>query len=98
MPEYRSRIPGPSARTHKPAAVVIRRPTPRIGADPGPAIIVFPNPAAILIRRPAGIDVRWLPNGAVIRIVDPAAVLIQILDARNIAADVIIAARAQQIL
>src|SRR5579871_1477968 len=97
MRKDRSRIPAPSARAKKPAAIVIRSPAPRIRAHTGPTVVVFPNPSAILVWRPARIHVR-LPHGAIARIVGPAAVLIQIFDARNIAADVIVAPRAQQIL
>src|SRR6202034_2044489 len=76
-------------------AIVIRRPAPRIGADPGPAIIVFPDPAAILIGRPIRADVGGLPNRAVVRIVHPPAVLIQILGAADGGAHVLVALRTQ---
>ena len=72
---------------------MIRRPTPGIGAHPGPAIVVFPDPAAILIRRPIGPDIGGLPHRTIIRIVHPLAVLIQILGAADVGADVPVALR-----
>src|SRR5580704_9295054 len=65
--KHGSRIPAPSTHTPEPAAVMIRRPAPRIRAHPGPAIVVFPNPAARLIRRPTRLNV-GLPDVSVIRI------------------------------
>src|SRR5258707_14506947 len=81
----------------EPAAVVVRRPSPRIGADPGPSIPVLPNPAALSVGRPIRARVRRAPDSAVRRYIHPAPVVIQILGAVNIAAHVLRAARLREI-
>ena len=45
--------PEPRAGREAPAAVVMRRPCPRVGADPGPAVRPERRPAAVVVRPPA---------------------------------------------
>src|SRR5258708_37546378 len=78
--------PGPPSPTESgmiPTPVVIRRPAPWIVAGPGPSIVVRPAPASRLIRRPIGLDL-WNPDAAIRPVVDPAAILIQVLRAIDI--------------
>src|SRR5205823_5840590 len=77
MPAVHAGIPAPAA-IPEPAAVVIRRPSPRIGADPSPAIPIFPDPTAMPIRRPAGIHRSGPPNVTVLGNIAPRAVGIEI--------------------
>jgi hypothetical protein len=49
---YRSGPPYPRTVVIHPAAIVIRRPAPRLRTYPRPAVVRFPNPVAITIRRP----------------------------------------------
>src|SRR5579872_2491527 len=74
-PDDRPGPPRPSPMRTIPAAIVIRRPAPWIGANPGPSVIVTPNPPAILIRRPVLVHLRH-PDLAVLRVVLPLPVLV----------------------
>ena len=73
----RRRQPRPARVDAHPAAVVERREAPRCVVHPGPAPRVLPDPAAVAIRRPAGGDAR-IPERAVLRVVRPAAVIVEV--------------------
>src|SRR4051794_37886784 len=88
-----TRIPAPAARTPEPASVVIRRPAPRIVADPRPAVPVFPHPAAVAVRRPIRDRDARPPNAAVRSNVGPRAIRVKILSAVNALRDILIARR-----
>src|SRR2546427_10821547 len=46
------RTPGPVVVVINPAAIVIRRPAPRLVPDPGPTVWIAPEPRPETIRRP----------------------------------------------
>src|SRR5258708_31264191 len=71
----------------KPAAVMVRSPTPGIVAHPSPAIPIFPNPTAGLVRSPVGTH-SGTPHVAGFRHAGPGAGGIQILRAVDAGADV----------
>src|SRR5262245_2382722 len=48
--------PGPVTVVIDPAAVVIRRPTPRLISHPGPAVRRTPDPMAVTIWRPIAVS------------------------------------------
>src|SRR6185436_2180833 len=77
------------AAPYEPAAVMERRPAPGIVADPSPAVVVFPSPPAITIRRPVRANIRG-PDVSILRLVNPAAVVIQILGAIDIGTYILI--------
>src|SRR5262249_21772196 len=79
--------PAPATRSMEPAAIVIRSPAPRIGADPRPTVVIRPNPAPSLVRSPLVAD-RGIPHVAILRIVLPRAVSVQILSAVNVGAHI----------
>src|SRR5262249_33744002 len=82
-------IPRPTTpRPSIPPPVVIRRPTPRLGAKPSPAAVIYPHPPAVAIRRPIGADAGWRPNLSVLRIVPPLPVRIERFRAVHIRAHV----------
>src|SRR5437763_15245154 len=86
-PVNRTRPPAPAKGRVYPAAIVVRRPTPRIVADPGPTIKVFPNPASRSIRRPARLHCRD-PHVTVFGRVLPLSIMIQIFRADDVRADI----------
>src|ERR1700730_16982922 len=67
------RVPGPAVRGRvEPPAIVIRRPSPRLIADPCVAPERFPHPGAIVVRSPVlGLIVRN-PDVAVLIVVAPS--------------------------
>src|ERR1700723_577890 len=77
---YRTRPPCPRSAINEPAAVVIRRPSPRLAANPSPAPIRFINPAAIAVRSPIRALLRR-PNAAHVRHFAPRSVGIEIFAA-----------------
>src|SRR5690242_621182 len=77
---HRPRPPAPGAAIEEPAAVVIRRPAPRLIGYPGPAVVRFPNPLAIAIRRPARAG-GWHPHPTIIRHLGPVSIVVQVLRA-----------------
>lgn len=52
-----ARAPRPVAVVINPAAIVIRRPAPRLVTDPRPAVRRAPAPLAVAIRSPIAVDV-----------------------------------------
>ena len=83
------RIPRPAAVVAVvPRTIMVGRPAPRFGGDPGPAVAGFPDPLAVLIRRPIVVLVRRNPDLTVGRIVGPAAVRTQVVDADDVLIDV----------
>ena len=73
--------PAPAAAQHHPTAVVEGRKTPGCGVDPGPAPGRHPGPAAVVEGRPAGRHHARLPDAAVLRVVEPVTVAVQVLPA-----------------
>src|SRR2546428_6366937 len=93
---YVSRPPVPLVFPIYPAAIVVRRPAPRLVRDPSPAIVGIPGPAAVAVRSPIPTFVR-LPHVAVIRDLGPAAVAVEVLCARVIAVSVLPACGAENL-
>src|ERR1044072_18623 len=60
--------PRPIVVDEDPAAVVVRRPTPRFIADPRPAVRRTPSPLAVTIWRPIAVNANrrrmWSPDPA----------------------------------
>ena len=86
--EVAARHPGPVIIVKDPAAIVIRRPTPRFVADPRPTVRRTPRPMTITIRRPIAERIDYAgvrpPNPAVLATVGPLTVSIEILGAPNV--------------
>ncbi len=78
--------PAPARRANGPAAVVIGRPSPGLRRDPGPAPRVLPDPVSDPVRRPVRVDVRRIPDVAVLRRLLPPPVRIEIRDAEDVLA------------
>jgi hypothetical protein len=85
----RAWAPAPPAREIVPAAIVVRRETPRRIVDPGPAPRADPVPIARAVGSPAGRNFARVPNVAVFGFITPVAVIIQIAVARSIARNVL---------
>src|SRR5437588_53434 len=81
-----SRIPAPPVtRSIEPAAVMVRRPTPRVVAHPAPAIPIEPRPTAMPVRCPVDTDRhRRAPHMSIRRNVDPSAIRVQFFGAVHI--------------
>ena len=77
---HRSRPPAPVSSIYEPAAVVIRRPTPRLGGNPGPTIVRLIHPATVAIGGPVSPSF-GKPNAAVIRNIAPVAVSVKVVRA-----------------
>src|SRR5262249_42278393 len=71
--------PEPALAALGPAAVIVGRGGPRRLGDPGPAIDRIGSPAAGAVGRPAGRRVAHVPDLAVLRIVLPGAVVVEVL-------------------
>src|SRR5688572_2737776 len=90
-------IPAPAIRRAvEPAAVMIGGPAPGIVADPSPSVPVDPRPPAISVRRPSHSHSRR-PHISIWRNVRPAAVIVQVFGAVNIATQIVIAARTLEV-
>src|SRR5579862_6765014 len=76
---------------------MIGSPAPWIVTDPGPAVVIDPNPSSRLIWGPIRTN-RGSPNVAVLRVVRPAAVAVQILCAVDVRANVLSGRGPQQVL
>ena len=72
---------------------MVRRIAPRHGVDPGPAPRCDIGPVSVAVRRPAHGHVVRIPHGAVVAVVLPVAVLVQVLVADHLRRDVLAAAR-----
>src|SRR5690349_3307671 len=96
MPSH-SREPRPAIRpsAKKPGAVMERSPAPRIVIDPRPAVVIFPAPLAVAVRRPRRRNIRR-PYRAIVRVLLPAPVLIEVFHAIDVLADVLRRLGAQQ--
>src|SRR5579862_6056262 len=81
---YRPWPPRPARAIGQPAAIVIRRPAPRLIRNPGPTEIGLPHPATRAIRRPSRSHV-GNPHLPVIGNRCPTAIGIKILGARVVA-------------
>ena len=79
-----ARTPGPTIAHVDPTAIVERRIAPRRFVDPGPAPGTHIAPVAGAVGRPIGGDTRREPQRAVIGLLDPAAVAIEVLVTRHI--------------
>src|SRR6185295_2924324 len=86
-PPDRTRSPAPVGVAPDPATVVIRSPAPGSGVDPAPAVVAAPDPAAGAVRRPRRADVRRRPHAAVLGLLAPSAVLVEIADAVDLLRD-----------
>ena len=80
--------PAPSRADTSPAPVVGRRKSPGRCVDPSPAPRRHVDPLAVAVGRPFGIHAARVPHVAVVRIVLPVAVGIELLVADHIARDV----------
>jgi len=88
-----SRRPIPGAVQPDPPAVVERRPSPGSVVQPGPAPRSDPDPPAIAVGRPTGLDGVGPPELSVATVVLPYAVLVEVLDAVDLAAHMLVAVR-----
>ncbi len=77
------RYPSPASADIRPAAVVKGREAPRGSVHPGPAPRADPIPLTITVRRPARIDRGGCPHFAVIGIIFPRSVLVEIFGANH---------------
>src|SRR5690606_13430122 len=87
--------PAPAAADIHPAARVRRCETPRCVVHPGPAAGRDPAPVAVAVRRPAGGDAAREPDMAVVADMTPAAVVVEVGIADQLAGDVLPRRRAQ---
>lgn len=79
-----ARHPAPHVAARNPAAVVERREAPGGVVHPGPAPRADPHPVPDAVRRPARGHVARDPQGAVLGVLFPAAVAVQVLDAGHL--------------
>jgi hypothetical protein len=86
--ELAARAPRPVTVEVNPTAVVIRRPAPRLVANPRPAIRRTPGPLPVTIRRPIAVDAdragKRTPDPTVVVSLDPIAIGLEILAAPNV--------------
>ena len=75
--EAHGRPPAPGAAIHEPTAVVVRRPTPRLGGNPSPSPVGLITPITGAVGHPAGIHL-GRPAPTVVRNLIPLAVGIEI--------------------
>ena len=80
--------PAPRSADERPAPVMERREAPWLCVNPGPAPRRDINPVADLIGSPAGGDTIGHPHCAIVRIVVPRAIVVQVVIAVDIARDV----------
>src|SRR5713226_6540050 len=85
----RARAPAPPAAAVIPAAVMVRRETPWRIVNPGPTPGPDPVPIAIAVGSPVRPDFARIPNVAVLRLIAPVTVIIQVAVARRIARNVL---------
>jgi hypothetical protein len=69
--------PAPAPASMQPRSVVIRRPSPRLGADPGPTNRLNPGPASVRVRPPVGVGLVRGPNVAVLGVVSPGPITVE---------------------
>src|SRR5438105_14946020 len=69
-------------------------PAPRLGRNPRPAPGVLPDPVAGAVRGPVGGDGRRRPDPSVIAHLLPSAVVVEVVRAHDVGADVPVRARA----
>jgi hypothetical protein len=74
---YRSWPPDPVTTINEPAAIVIRRPAPRLIGDPRPAVIWLVDPSPGTIRSPIRRGGRT-PHGTVVGNLGPRAVVVEV--------------------
>ena len=79
---HRTGHPAPASANTHPASVVERRVAPRRIIDPRPSPGRNPSPMACVIWRPADSHPVGEPDMAIVRIVAPVALVIQIVDSR----------------
>jgi len=82
------RAPAPAAANVGPPAVMIRSKSPRLIANPTPAPRTNIIPATVAIGCPASVYGGRVPHRAVVRFFIPAAMVIKIAIARNIARNI----------
>src|SRR5262249_21620385 len=85
---HRSRSPTPITAGVNPPTVVERRKTPRRVVYPRPAPRAYIAPVAVAVRRPVGRNIVGCPNVAVLRILLPSAVVVEVAVADHIAVHV----------
>src|ERR1035441_8874739 len=73
--------PSPGVAVREPAAVVIWRPSPRLGANPSPTIDGLIRPGTVAIRNPSIWFVRN-PDVAVVGLILPITIRVQVLRSR----------------
>ena len=83
-----TRHPAPAPVPRHPTAVVERREAPGRFVDPGPAPGADPAPAAVAVGRPVVAHVHRQPQGAELGVLFPAAVAVEVFDARHLGRDV----------
>lgn len=83
--DERTRHPGPRVVDVRPTAVMVRCEAPRLVVDPGPAPRRLPDPVAGAVRRPAGGHRARHPYFAVVGVLPPRSVRIEILVAGDFA-------------
>src|SRR5262249_51817574 len=85
---HRPRQPSPGRPYERPAPVVERAKAPGFVFDPGPTPRIDPHPVAKTIRHPAYGHTGWEPDWSISSLVLPAAVVVEVVITRDIAADV----------
>ena len=83
-----ARHPTPARAEARPAAIVGGRKAPGRCIDPGPAPGRDVDPLAVAVGRPVGADRARVPDGAVLGLVAPIAVLVELLVTDHAARDV----------
>src|SRR5262245_38550306 len=81
--DINDRRPTPALAHVSPPTVVIRRPAPRLIRNPRPTVRRKPSPITVAIRRPVCGHSARTPHPAVIGRIDPFAVIVQVVNARN---------------
>ena len=83
-----ARAPAPAAAIADPAAIVEGRKAPGRFVYPGPAPGADPDPAALLVRRPTGAHLQRKPDRAVLLVLFPTAVAVQVFSAGHLGRNV----------
>src|SRR6266568_5335082 len=85
----RTRAPAPPAAKIIPTAVMVRRETPGRIVNPGPAPRADPVPIAVAVGSPVRRNFARIPNMAILGLIAPVTVIIQIAVAGRIARNVL---------
>ena len=83
---YRPRHPSPAVAYIRPAPIVERRISPGLVRYPCPSPGACPDPVPITIRHPSHRHISWIPDGTVLGLRRPIAIIVQVVITGRVAA------------